>query len=210
MFAPAAYAGPLKATGFVVGSETIALTDPVRTGSVSAGAFNLNPPAGEIAYCIDLAQTISFGVLYDSYTKASLASDGVFSNAQKNKIAQLFRGFYTSSLLNSKNSAAFQLALWEIIFETGSSLEVDGALSGTRGVNYATGPDAAGSVIAIADGFLTGLGGFSTDWTGLYTYRSPERQDQIVFHPVPEPSTWIILSAGLGLIALVVRRRAKA
>jgi hypothetical protein len=209
MFAPAAYAGPLKATGFVVGSQTITLTDPVRNGNVSAGAFNLNPPAGEIAYCIDLAQTISFGVLYSDYTKASLASDGVFSSSQKDKIAQLFHGFYTTSLLNSKNSAAFQLALWEIAFETGSTLDVDGALTGTRGVNYATGSDAPGSVIAIADGWLTGLSAFSTEWTGLFTYRSGEHQDQIVFHPVPEAPTWIILCAGLGLVALLARRRVK-
>jgi hypothetical protein len=210
MFVPAAYAGPLKATGFVVGSQTITLTDPIRNGNVPAGAFNLNPPAGDIAYCIDLAQTISFGVLYSDYTKASLASDGVFTNSQKDKIAQLFHGFYTTSLLSSTKSAAFQLALWEIAFETGASLEVDGALVGTRGVNYATGSDAPGSVIAIADGWLTGLGAFSTDWTGLFTYRSREHQDQIVYHPVPEPPTWIILCAGLGLVALVVRRRVKS
>ena len=77
MFAPAAYAEPLTATGFYLGSaQTISLTDPARNGNVSAGAFSLNPPAGEIAYCIDLAQTISFGTPYADYTKSSLAADG--------------------------------------------------------------------------------------------------------------------------------------
>ena len=207
MFAPAAYADPFKATGFAVGSQTITLTDPLRNGNVNAGAFSLNPPAGDIAYCIDLAQTINFGTLYNDYTKLSLAADGVLSSLRKGEIAQLFHGFYTTSLLNSTNSAAFQLALWEIVFETGSALDVDGANTSTRGVNYASNPDTPGSVIAIADAWLAGLGAFSTDTTGLYTYRSPEHQDQIVYHRTPEPPTLIILGAGLGLIAFLTRRR---
>jgi hypothetical protein len=174
---------------------------------VNAGAFSLNPPAGDIAYCIDLAQTINFGTLYNDYTKSSLAADGVLSSLRKGEIAQLFHGFYTTSLLNSTNSAAFQLALWEIVFETGSTLDVDGANTSTRGVNYASNPDTPGSVIAIADAWLAGLGALSTDTTGLYTYRSPEHQDQIVYHRTPEPPTLIILGAGLGLIAFLARRR---
>src|ERR1700682_545132 len=80
MVAPAAYADPFKATGFYLGSaQTISLTDPLRNGDVHAGAFGLNPPAGEIAYCIDLAQTISFTTPYTDYTKSSLAADGVLS-----------------------------------------------------------------------------------------------------------------------------------
>ena len=59
MFVPAAQAGPFEATGFYLGgAQTITLTDPLYNGNVSAGAFALNPPAGDIAYCIDLAQSI--------------------------------------------------------------------------------------------------------------------------------------------------------
>src|SRR5882762_10445279 len=170
MFAPAAYADPFMATGFYLGSaQTVSLTDSLRNGNVPAGAFSLNPPAGDIAYCIDLAQTINFGTLYHDYTKSSLAADGVLSSLRKGEIAQLFHGFYTTSLLNTTNSAAFQLALWEIVFETGSSLDVDGAHAATRGVNYASSPDTPAGVIAIADAWLAGLGAFSTNTTGLYT-----------------------------------------
>jgi PEP-CTERM motif len=209
MFAPAAYAEPLKVTGFTVGSQTITLTDPFRNGNVPAGAFNLNPPAGEIAYCIDLAQTISFGTLYTDYTKSSLALDGGLTAARKGDIARLFHGFYDTSLLNSTNSAAFQLALWEIVFETDASRDVDSTHGATRGVNYATSPDTPGGVITTANAWLAGLGAFSTDTTGLFTYRSGEHQDQIVYHRTPEPPTWIILCAGLGLVALLARRRVK-
>jgi hypothetical protein len=219
IFAPTAHAGPLDhfmATGFALGAaETVSLTDPARSGNVWAGAFNLNPPAGEIAYCIDLAQTINFNVSYDKeYTKRSLAADGMLSALRKGEIAQLFHGFYDMSLQSTTKSAAFQLALWEIVYETGSHLDVDGAhnspLGGTRGANYATGPDGSGTVIWFADQWLSKLGDYSTDTTGLFSYRSDLHQDQIVYHYVPEPPTWVILGAGLGLVALLARRRVKS
>lgn len=208
MFAPPANAEPLHVAGFFVGSQTINLTDPDRNGNVSAGAFILNPPAGEIAYCIDLRQFVNFNdPTYTDYTKSALKLDSVFGQAQKNELAQLYHGFYSASLADSIHSAAFQLAIWEIAFETSGTLDVDGAHSG-KGVNFATGPDGPGSVIGIANGWLSGLnGGLWTDTMGLYTYRSDSHQDQIVYHRTPAPATWMILGAGLGLIAFLRRRR---
>ena len=141
------------ATGFTVGSQAVTLTSPgfVLGPTVSAGAFNLNPPAGVIAYCIDIFQTIQFGTPYNDYTATSLAADGVLTAARKAEIAQLFHGFYDTSLTSAKNSAAFQLALWEVTFENGlNSLSADGA-SLNKGSTYATGPDGPGTVIAIAN-----------------------------------------------------------
>ena len=62
-----AQADPLMATGFTVGSQPVTLTSPgfVLGPTVPAGALNLNPPAGVIAYCIDIFQTLSFGALYN-------------------------------------------------------------------------------------------------------------------------------------------------
>src|SRR5437879_1233779 len=75
MFAPAAYAEPLTATGFYLGSaQTISLTDPARNGNVSAGALSLTPPAAAIDYCLDLAATISFRPPYAAPPDATLAA----------------------------------------------------------------------------------------------------------------------------------------
>ena len=213
-YTPLANADPLKATGFAVGYENVTLTSPgfVLGPTVHAGAFNLNPPAGVIAYCIDIFQTLSFGSLYTDYSTSTLAADGVLSATRKNEISQLFHGFYNTSLTSSTNSAAFQLALWEIVYETGPKLNVDGANSSDRGVTYATNPSTPANVITIADSWLAGLGGYASDLDGFTTYRSANHQDLISYvgHEVPEPATWTMLLAGLGLVTFVGRRRMKA
>ena len=213
-YAPVAGADPLKATGFAVGYENVTLTSPgfVLGPTVHAGAFDLNPPAGIIAYCIDIFQTLSFGSLYTDYSTSTLAADGVLSATRKSEISQLFHGFYDTSLTSSTNSAAFQLALWEIAYETnGNPLNVDGASAG-KGTTYATSPNTPAGVITTADTWLAGLGAFSTDLDGFTTYRSASHQDLISYHGqrVPEPATATLLVAGLGLLAFVARRKEKA
>lgn len=213
-YTPLANADPLKATGFTVGYENVTLTSPgfVLGPTVHAGAFNLNPPAGVVAYCIDIFQTLSFGSLYTDYSTSTLAADGVLSAARKSEISQLFHGFYDTSLTSSTNSAAFQLALWEIAYEKdGNPLNVDGA-SGSKGTTYATSPNTPAAVITIADSWLAGLGSFSTDLDGFTTYRSASHQDLISYHGerVPEPATVTMLVAGLGLLTFMARRKEKA
>ena len=212
MFATTARADVFKATGFAVGSQTVSLVSPLPFVSqdVRAGAFSLNPPAGFIAYCIDLFQTISFGTLYSDYTATPLAADAQVTAARKGEIAQLFHGFYTSSLTSATNSAAFQLALWEILFETGSTLNVDGGDLAGRGVTYAKSPNTPAGVVSLADTWLGGLGSFSTDLGGFTTYRSTSHQDQISYQPVPQPPAWALVFAGLGTLGFVARRRLKS
>jgi len=206
---PTAQADPLMATGFTIGSQPVTLTSPnfVLGPTVNAGAFSLNPPAGVIAYCIDIFQTIHFGTLYYDYTAAPLAADLGLTAARKAEIAQLFHGFYDASLTSATNSAAFQLALWEVTFEDAlNPLNADGA-SPSKGSTYATGPDGPGTVIAIANSWLGGLGSFSTDLSGFTTYRSGEHQDLIGYHRVPGPATLVMIAAGLGMLGFAMRRR---
>ena len=208
---PTAQADPLMATGFTVGSQPVTLTSPgfVLGPTINTGALNLNPPAGVIAYCIDIFQTLSFGALYNNYTATPLAADVGLTAVRKSEIAQLFHGFYAASLTSSTKSAAFQLALWEVTFENAlNPLDADGA-SPNKGSTYATGPDAPGTVIAIANSWLGALGSFSTDLSGFTTYRSGEHQDLIGYHPVPEPATLVMLVAGLGMLGFATRRRLK-
>ena len=211
---PVAQADPLTATGFHVGSQQVTLTSqgfPTVIGpTVSAGAFDLNPPAGVIAYCIDIFHTLSFGTAYTNYTPHTLASDVELTAARKSQIAQLFHGFYDTSLTSSTNTAAFQLALWEIVFETTSDRNVD-STDPTKGTTYATdvahGGSTPANVISTADSWLGQLNNFSTDLDGFTTYRSYDHQDLIGYHHVPEPPTWMLLFAGVGTLVYLRRRR---
>ena len=209
VFAPAASADLLKATGFADGSEKVSLVSPsFASRDVNAGVFNLSPPSpGVLAYCIEIFQTINFGTLYSDYTTTSLASDGQITAVRKGEIAQLFHGFYAPSLTSSTKTAAFQLALWEILYETGPTLNVDGGDLVSRGVNYANTPNTSVGVISQADTWLAGLGAFSSDVSGFIIYRSPDHQDQM---RVPEPATWALVFAGLTTLAFIARRRKRA
>lgn len=213
MFAPPANADMLKVTGFAVGSQVVSVVSPSPFVSrdLNAGAFNLNPPAGVLAYCIDLFQSISFGTLYSDYTTTSLAADGQITAARKAEIAQLFHGFYTTSLTSATRSAAFQIALWEILYETAPALNVDGGALALRGVNYAKTPNTLAGVVSLADTWLASLGSFSADLNGFTTYRSPAHQDQISFvPPVPAAATWELVVAGLATLAFMARRRQRS
>jgi len=211
MFATAAHADSFKAMGFVNGSQTVTLVSPgFTTRDVSAGAFSLATPAGDISYCIDIFEGISFGTTYNNVIKTPLAADSFIlpiSATRKGEIAQLYHSFYFDSLTSSTKSAAFQLALWEILYETSSTLNVDGNDATHKGFTDANSPDTPAGVISQADTWLAGLGG-STDTTGLFTYRRGDFQDQLVYHPTPEPPAWVLLGAGLGVVAFLVRRRA--
>ena len=209
IFASPARADLLRATGFAVGSEKVSLVSPsFASRDLNAGVFNLNPPTGVLAYCIDIFQTITFGTLYSDYTTTSLVSDGQITAVRKGEIAQLFHGFYAPSLTSSTKTAAFQLALWEILYETGPTLNVDGGDLVNRGVNYANTPNTPAGVISQADTWLAGLGAFSSDVSGFIIYRSPEHQDQIRI--VPAPATWALVFAGLTTLAFMARRRKRA
>jgi hypothetical protein len=213
MFAPPARADMLKVTGFAVGSEVVSLVgpSPFVSRDLNVGAFNLNPPAGVLAYCIDIFQTISFGTLYSDYTTTSLAADAQITAARKGEISQLFHGFYATSLTSSTKSAAFQLALWKILLETGPTLSVDGGDLANRGVLYAKSPNTPAGVVSLADTWLGGLGSFPTDLDGFTVYLSPEHQDQISYRgAVPLPPTWALIFAGLTTLAFMARRRQRS
>ena len=75
-------------------------------------------------FCVHRAPACTVG------PRTTLAADGGLTATRKAEISQLFHGFYDTSLISSTNSAAFQLALWEITFEKdGNPLNVDGASS---------------------------------------------------------------------------------
>jgi hypothetical protein len=189
----------LGTTGFVSGSQSISLSLNGTPMSPATGGFAGTWNAGSIVYwCIELNQYFGFGGSYSDYT-ASIPNNALFS-----LLGQLFTEAYGDARSDATHSAAFQLAIWEIVY--------DGDLDLSAGGFKATGGNAA--TIAMAQGWLNHLGDFSDNYN-LVLLHSATHQDFVTFgtpfsnikrFDVPEPAPLALLSAAL-LAIVAIRRR---
>jgi len=185
--------------------KSINITSPTRSGDVNTVKFNWtrqdSPGPGvdsQIAsafntYCVDLAQVVSANNEY-AYNVVTPAAHG-FSLTQTTMLERLWADYFPT-IDNSDKSAAFQMAIWEIIHDTSLSLS-----AGTFKVNNAA------TAVALATGWLGNVSsaGYTTinPIPRLVVLESSSAQDQITV--VPAPATGVL--AGMGLLALGSRRR---
>jgi hypothetical protein len=196
-----AQAGTLIGTGYTIGSQTFGLS----TGqTVGAGGFSgtFDDGSGPVAiqfWCAQLNQTFGFGSPYD-YT-ASIPNNAIFT-----RLGELFHEAYGSgvgqALHDTEHSAAFQLAIWEILFD-GTDLNLSG---GTFKVTNNHGNAAA---VADAQAWLNNLG--SIDDYDVTLLANPDHQDFVLGtktrKEVPEPAPLALLAAGLVAMIVASRRR---
>ena len=176
--------------------------------SVGAGGFNASynengslPPAPTsfVAYCIDLAQTFSWNSAFTVTETNPVSLFGAFRAGALDRLYTQHFAAATTPIL----SAAFQLAVWEIVAETGATAY--SALSLGAGSFQASSGDSTAR--NTANNWLQALG---TGGSGGYTLTalvSSSSQDQMMATPIPEPETYMMLLAGLGLMGFVARRR---
>jgi hypothetical protein len=110
---------------------------------------------------------------------------------------------------NADVSAAIQLAVWEIVYET------SGTFNAGAGVFKAT---TNASAINLANTYLDNVTGGS--WTAKNGYAlntlvsiNGANQEQLFLVAVPEPGTWAMMIAGFGLVGGALRsqrRQARA
>lgn len=173
---------------------------------VGAGGFNASydrsgpaAPNSFVAYCIDLAQTFSWNSPFGVTETNPLNLFGAF---KAGALDRLYTQHYATATTPTL-SAAFQLAVWEIVSETTANtyaaLDVD---AGSFVVS--SGDTTARST---ADNWLHTLGSGGFGGYSLTALVGPNNQDQMMATPVPEPETYMMLLAGLGLMGFVANRR---
>jgi len=182
------------------GPETVSIQSPVPPAPLEAGVgqfvfFNQTTNSLLYTYCGELAQT---SVQSSTFLPSTLAAS--YSAPVATLIDKLFTSAY-AGVSNAVGSAAFQLALWEVIADPQS-------LNLGSGVFQAT--SAATGVMTQANAMLAGL---ATAPIGGYSYtvwRSDTEQDQISVAAIPEPSTYALFLAGLGMLLSIAIRRLRA
>lgn len=198
---------------FVNNAGTVALStsyvDPVgvQLGSDDYGTGQLHfvdrAGASFYSYCVELAQdhaTARRG--FQTYTVGS------FSAAQN----QLLQGLFSSSFsanLDGVQQAAFQTAVWEITHETaGNGLNVSPGQGQffVKGLSDASADSAA--FMASVNGYLQAAVNYSGPSLYAITKLSnPTYQDLLTVTPVPEPSSYALMLAGLAAFGFLSRRR---
>jgi len=193
---PAA-AGILHPTGFANGYQVFGLS----TGqTVEAGGFvgtwdTGSGPDPIQFWCAELSQTFSFNHSY-------IYNASIPNNATYTMLGQLFHEAYAVALSDTEHSAAFQLAIWEILFDP------DLNLSG--GTFKVTNNHGHGATVTLAQGWLDNLGSFTDNWDIVHL-ANESHQDFITGIPlrreVPEPAPLALIGVGIVAMMIASRRR---
>lgn len=202
-----AQADTVKITGFLGGRSAGVDLDTPRNGNFSAGEFTgLWNGNSFSAMCVDVNHDLSFGTTYTNYTAMTPAAYG-FTATQVGLFNRLYTDYYATSHTNGVNAAAFQIAVWEITYDGNGTLNL-GANTFTLGSGgNATAKSTAASWLSSLTPLASSAWTFTVLDSQSVTGGQSATQDLLVAIPVPEPETYALLLAGLGLLGFVARHR---
>ncbi len=190
-----------------IGTE-LNLALPVNSsgaGNYWTGLLNITPSQEKggngtsfAAFCIDPSQYANGDV--SNYALSSGLS-GLGDTAKAALVSNLYSNSYASSIGNTTDAAAFQLALWDLAKD-------DGVLtSGNVQITQSTNLDVVGRANSMITGAKSGAGSAQYSFS-LYT--SATAQDYVVatsVTAVPEPETYAMMLSGMCLLGFTARRR---
>ena len=201
---------PGSAHGGKTVNYSVAAGTATASGFGYAGGFVtvLNGGPSFTSYCVDLFEYINFGSSYSNYTLVD-GSAHAFTNTRADAdLGKLFALHPT--ITNELNEAAFQIAVWELAYETSRAYDVS-----TGTAKFSGGTAASSGALALANTWLAGLGsikaGVDVDvLESIATRGAIGHQDVVFAAPVPEPSTYALMAAGLLSMGFVARRRSRS
>jgi len=192
----------VKYTGTAIG-KSVNVQIPLGTQNFFLGSYNVQESGvgSFLAYCVDPTQWVSTS--YKAQDKFSLGLGHFLTDAtvRYNNVTSLFSHAYADSLTNATKAAGFQLALWEV-FNDDLNLNT-GVVKKTDSTNV--------TVLSEAQSLLGNLA--NNSWSGasidyqFTVYSSASYQDFITVTAVPEPESFALILAGLGLVGFSVRRK---
>jgi hypothetical protein len=183
-----------------------------NTQSTTAGVFDwtyvsgvrLNNGPTFKTFCIDLSHFISTGTTYtynlddpNNPNADAQVFQGGLGAAKATLLSELFGKYYTS-VVDNKTGAAFQIAVWDIVYD--------------GGVPNANSPFKVTSTGAAETTALQWLNNLDPNQGAnlivLDSVPLGNHQDQITLAPAPEPSTLVLACIGIvGLVGVAWRRR---
>ena len=193
------------------GAFTGTMTDTPAAAAKLLSVTASSSPTSFVAWCVELTQSFNFGVSYDyslvdgsTYHFGNILSDP--NNHRATDLSRLFTAAATNHFVfDSVGAAAFQAGIWEIVYEQDAGLGYN-FLNGTL---HGAPEDPANQMsFDTVNGFLMNLNQYAAGYH-IDVLTNGAQQDFLVAS-VPEPETWAMLVAGLGVIGLVRRRRRAA
>lgn len=180
--------------------------DPYTNANVSAGGFRITDGVNNmIAWCLDISHNLSLPASY-------IETDTPFSNSygltgtQQANVEKLFNTNYSGLDLNDNDqSAGFQLALWELVYEKSSSFDVTTGWFSASLSRWSTSLalDYANAFLDNLSGAITGAFNFTyyesvgeTSY-GRHKSKTTYSQNLISVTPVPLPAAGLLLGCGL-------------